>query len=537
MGKPKATGDDEIALWPAVQKGNLGELLSRVATGRVPAVLGESIKELTRKQLQDVCSMLELRLSESIQLALNPAQPQTDEEQAAIEGQLALEDLPEVQDPVVKLCCSWWELKAPGRENFVPQSLPYLLVRANTSGRAMDVKACYSMREGFTMLDFEDPCIEDIKRLLLQSAMHPGFLHKPEGRKFVACIFGMDISLVSDLTAVIKNQIPSGRKSALDAYGEIIFRAWKDSVGSATQFEIENTCILFLMQAALVAASPPLNAALRQVLNGLHSQKRVAGVDAMLLRLYRPILFRALTAANAAVRRNSLLVLLDAFPLRDPDTDAEEQDELMTQQFAALSECMADECPLVRAAAVAGAAQVLNKYWEIIPAAATATFVAKLTGDLAYDMSWPSVRVAVLEGLTLLVDNPHAQPVLKRALPQLAALLGDPSLKVREAMASLLAAVQRTRVIHFYDVVPLEGLLAVMASDAPSVSHKVQQVLVPTYFPNPQEGSEGLVSGASGCDDPECQAEETDVWLMASDAPSVSHKVQQVLVPTYFSNP
>eukprot|EP00983_Pelagomonas_calceolata_P001300 44671-Pelagomonas_calceolata.AAC.3 len=29
----------------------------------------------------------------------------------------------------------------------------------------------------------------------------------------------------------------------------------------------------------------------------------------------------------------------------------------MTQQFAALSECMADECPLVRAAAVAGAAQ------------------------------------------------------------------------------------------------------------------------------------------------------------------------------------
>lgn len=33
-------------------------------------------------------------------------------------------------------------------------------VRANTSGRAMDVKACYTMREGFSMLDFEDPCIE-----------------------------------------------------------------------------------------------------------------------------------------------------------------------------------------------------------------------------------------------------------------------------------------------------------------------------------------------------------------------------------------
>lgn len=39
-------------------------------------------------------------------------------------------------------------------------------------------------------------------------------------------------------------QIPSGRKSALDAYGDIIFRAWKDSVGSATQFEVESLCIL-----------------------------------------------------------------------------------------------------------------------------------------------------------------------------------------------------------------------------------------------------------------------------------------------------
>eukprot|EP00983_Pelagomonas_calceolata_P001298 44671-Pelagomonas_calceolata.AAC.1 len=51
-------------------------------------------------------------------------------------------------------------------------------------------------------------------------------------------------------------------------------------------------------------------------------------------------------------------------------------------------------------------------------------------------MSWPSVRVAVLEGLTLLVDNPHAQPVLKRALPQLAALLGDPSLKPAHAASA-----------------------------------------------------------------------------------------------------
>lgn len=41
----------------------------------------------------------------------------------------AVGDLPELQDPVCKLCCSWWELQAPGREQLMAQTLPYILVR------------------------------------------------------------------------------------------------------------------------------------------------------------------------------------------------------------------------------------------------------------------------------------------------------------------------------------------------------------------------------------------------------------------------
>jgi len=57
--------------------------------GRAAAAgLVESIKELTKKQLQEVCAALEQHLSEAIQLALNPPQPQSDEEQISIENQL-----------------------------------------------------------------------------------------------------------------------------------------------------------------------------------------------------------------------------------------------------------------------------------------------------------------------------------------------------------------------------------------------------------------------------------------------------------------
>ena len=71
-----------------------------------------------------------------------------------------------------------------------------------------------------------------------------------------------------------------------------------------------------LMQAAVLAASPALAAALTRLLGGLHAEKAAPGVDALLLRLYRPILFRGLAAANAAVRRNALQLLLAAFPLQ-----------------------------------------------------------------------------------------------------------------------------------------------------------------------------------------------------------------------------
>ena len=35
----------------------------------------------------------------------------------------------------------------------------------------------------------------------------------------------------------------------------------------------------------------------------------------------------------------------------------------------------------------------------------------------------------------------------------------------------------------------MDSLLAVMASDVPAVANKIQSILVPSYFPNPEEGS------------------------------------------------
>ena len=61
--------------------------------------------------------------------------------------------------------------------------------------------------------------------------------------------------------------------------------------------------------------------------------------------------------------------------------------------------------------------------------------------DVACDSSSPVVRLAVVQGLGGLVDNPLAQPLLKMVLPKLGPLLHDKALKVRTAVADLLLAV------------------------------------------------------------------------------------------------
>ena len=39
--------------------------------------------------------------------------------------------------------------------------------------------------------------------------------------------------MVREMGAIIRNQIPSGRRSMLDAYGEILLRAWRDCTAAS----------------------------------------------------------------------------------------------------------------------------------------------------------------------------------------------------------------------------------------------------------------------------------------------------------------
>ncbi|KAK9808548.1 hypothetical protein WJX73_007262 [Symbiochloris irregularis] len=399
---------------------------------------------------------------------------------------LAATEAPELQGAVAQLCLSWWQAGAPGKQRLVPQTLPYLLVKALTSGQTADVKRCHAIKEAFQLLDYDDESIADVRSLLIRAVFSPAFLRAAEGRRFLGFLFTLQGQLVAQLGLVIRNQIPALRGSILDAYGEILHKGWREAAG-ACQLALESL-VQELAQASILASTPTIAAALRRILNGFHKNKASAAVDSMLLRLYQPILFRGFSAANASVRLNALALLVDAFPLQDPSAPNDETNELLAKQFTILGTCLSDAAPAVRAEGVKGLCRLLDLYWEMIPAATSASFLKRLTGELLHDASSTAVRCTVLQGLSLLCHNPLTHALLKALLPTVGTALQDPVLKVRIAFADLLLAVGATSGLHFLELVTLDALVTALAEDSPQVTSRLQSLLQPSYYPGPDAG-------------------------------------------------
>jgi len=105
----------------------------------------------------------------------------------------------------------------------------------------------------------------------------------------------------------------------------------------------------------------------------------------MLYRLYEPIMWRALRVANPMVRRNSLALLVEAFPLQDPESSNEEIDQILQKQFDAFRSALQDPCSSVRQVGIEGVCHIFAQFWELIPAAILNDFLNQMVNDLAFD--------------------------------------------------------------------------------------------------------------------------------------------------------
>ncbi|KAL1538508.1 hypothetical protein AAHA92_27249 [Salvia divinorum] len=383
---------------------------------------------------------------------------------------------------IANLCEEWWKVGLLGKETLISQSLPVILSRSLTLKKKVDVHRVYSLREAFSLFDFEDESIEDLKHLLIRCMISPLYLKTEDGRKFIAFLFGLSMQLIKELCAMIKSQIPFGRKSMLEAYGEILFRGWK-TVESERKDEIENGFLQELVEGAICASSPDLAASIRRILWGFVQQRTTEGVEKLIYRLAEPVVFRSLQVANSNVRQNALHLLLDLFPLENPDATKEAKDTLLEKQFFLLEKLLSDECPDVRVVAVEGICRTLHLFWEVVPSPTITKMITRIFDHMIYD-ACTEVRLSTVNGVIYLLGNPQSHEVLKVLLPKLGNLIVDSASVVRAAVADLLLLLNDIRNFHFHKVVPLDVLISALVDDQPVIARKITRLLVPSYFPS-----------------------------------------------------
>ncbi|CAM9742427.1 unnamed protein product, partial [Pylaiella littoralis] len=415
-----------------------------------------------------------------------------------------------LQAVIGKVCEMWWTQERPGAEHLVSRLLPMMLVRSvDVDAKEADVKRMFGLRAALLLLDFEDESGDSLRGLLLRTFISPVYLKCSEGRRLLASFFGLHPTLVAEIHAVIKAQMPGAKKGVLAAYGEVYFRVWRGAEGPYLE-NVEMLCLQAssddLMHACIHASTPKMHQNILAVLDGLHSQKKarlreasagrgggagideicVKGVDAGLLRLYGPVMWRSLRVANPSVRAQACQVLVDAFPLQDPSAGAATYDATLQQQFDALTDLLEDGHPQVRAVAAKGACRVLSLFWEMVPIETTRALLTRVVGRLASDGASPVVRLAAVEGMSVLLECPASHGVLKSMLPGVQTLIHDTNKKVRTAFVKLLLVVKGVKSIKYYQVVNVDHILARLSEDhlkCPASAMGLSKLILNSYFP------------------------------------------------------
>ncbi|XP_068604177.1 condensin-2 complex subunit G2 [Brachionichthys hirsutus] len=382
------------------------------------------------------------------------------------------------------LCEAWWKKDLPEKERFGRTAFLVSLQKSFILKKpGVEIQRVWSLHDVLPSLDYSSEDNKQIVDALLQSFHRPTSVRSDDGKRFLVFLFSWKVDFIGIIHRTIKNQLVFYSKSITAHIMEIYFRAWRKASGEF-QERIESSCVQDLMQNAIfLYRSSPVHAKVRQIVCYFHTRKGCRQVDKMLHNLYKPILWKALSAPNFEVRANATFLFTDAFPLHDPDQNAKNIDEAVQKQLDTAMGLLDDPHPTVRSNATLGVCKILAKCWELLPPAIIADFLKKLVVELAADSSSPDVRCSVFKCLTIVLDNTLSHPILEQLLPTLKYSLHDNSEKVRTAFLDMLIKVKAMRAAKFWDVCKMDHLLARLAIDSHCVCRRIVDLLFKSFFP------------------------------------------------------
>uniref|UniRef100_A0A3P8TEB1 Non-SMC condensin II complex, subunit G2 n=1 Tax=Amphiprion percula TaxID=161767 RepID=A0A3P8TEB1_AMPPE len=256
-----------------------------------------------------------------------------------------LESLPVSEAPlqhhIHALCEAWWKKGLQEREKFGRTAFLMSLQKSFTLKKpGAEIQRVWSLHDVLLSLDYTSEDNKPIINLLLQCFQHPTYIRNDDGKRFLVFLFSWNVDFIWIIHATIKNQL----QTITTHIAEMYFRAWKKAGGDFLE-NIESSCIQDFMQNAIfLRRASPVHAKVRQIVSYFHTRSGCKSVDKMLYNLYRPILWKALSAPNFEVRANATLLFTEAFPIHDPDQSNENIDENIQKQLDTLHLCYFSCC-------------------------------------------------------------------------------------------------------------------------------------------------------------------------------------------------
>lgn len=389
-----------------------------------------------------------------------------------------------LQRHIHTLCEAWWKKGLKEKEQFGRTAFFISLQKSFILKKpGVEIQRVWSLHNVLLSLDYNSEDSKQIIDLLLQCFQRPVYIKNDDGKRFLVFLFSWNVNFIWVIHGTIKNQLEFYSKTMTTHIMEIYFRAWKKASGDFLE-KIETSCIQDFMQNAIfLHRASPVHAKVRQILSYFHTRKSCNKVEKMLCNLYKPILWKALSAPNFEVRANATLLFTEAFPVHDPEQNNKNLDEAVQKQLDTAMGLLDDPHPTVRSNATLGVCKILAKCWELLPPTIITDFLKKLVMELAADTSSPDVRCSVFKCLPIVLDNSLSHPILEKLLPALKYSLHDNSEKVRAAFLDMLIKVKAVRAAKFWEVCNMDHLLARLAVDSHSVSKRIVDLLFKSFFP------------------------------------------------------
>ncbi|KAH8739517.1 protein phosphatase regulator [Cryptosporidium ryanae] len=312
-----------------------------------------------------------------------------------------------------------------------------------------------------SFIDSKDP--DKLKEIIDTCLNSATIVKNTEGQNFISKLIAkIAIEIHEYLMEKIKTLILKVNTNLLTAYGKILYLVWneykiKNMNEQIQDFEMKIQEIYCLGSIKL---NPVLAVRIRFLLHYFHDNRDQVEINSLLVRLYDPIIWRYLSVANWKVRLNSTALFAILFPLIDSSLGPREYKMELDRQYQIFQNLLTDNSSEVRTAAVQSVCRILTLYWEITPIEKIHELLDIMTSKCINDKSSQGVRIAVINGIDVILNNPFSQTILSKYLPKVCVHLHDIDTEVRYHVALLILKISRIEGMDYSKIISKKQILS-----------------------------------------------------------------------------